>query len=506
MCESPDEEAFKTLDKVLALANERGVRLIIPIVNNFQWWGGAAEYAAFRGKQKNDFWTDPQLIDDFKKTVQFLITRINTVTGVPYREDKCILAWETGNETECPHSWTHEIATYIKSLDSNHLVMDGYNTPVLRDESIDDDTIDVIQTHHYENDPRQMIDHIKASVQKVKGRKPYMLGEFGFISTEATRAVLETVIGEKISGALIWSLRYHHRDGGFFWHSEPAGGDFFKAYHWPGFDSGEIYDERNLMAMMRSKAFGIQELPVPPLEKPAAPALLPIESVGAISWQGSAGASGYNIQRAESEDGPWTRIARNVSDAAFQYRPLFNDTSAEIGKTYYYRVLARNDAGVSPPSNVAGPVEVKYLTFVDEFVNDSKIFYHSRKLSIQRNQARTCKEDNHRLAGEKGEWMIYRTGGPIQLCKVYAYSDDDRITIPSDDKSPLRLKLTLSGDGQTFVEEAVQMKSFGIGQDAYGYLNPALYVMPNIPENTRYLKIEFTGKASLSRVEIQYGH
>ena len=32
-----------------------------------------------------------------------------------------------------------------------------------------------------------------------------------------------------ISGGLIWSLRFHNDDGGFYWHFEPHGGDFFPA-------------------------------------------------------------------------------------------------------------------------------------------------------------------------------------------------------------------------------------------------------------------------------------
>jgi len=48
-----NEKAFRPLDKVLELANRIGIRLIIPLVNNFQWWSGVAEYAAFRGKSNS---------------------------------------------------------------------------------------------------------------------------------------------------------------------------------------------------------------------------------------------------------------------------------------------------------------------------------------------------------------------------------------------------------------------------------------------------------------------
>ena len=50
-----NEEAFRALDKVLEIANEKGIRVIIPFVDNWIWWGGRAEYAAFRGKGKDDF-------------------------------------------------------------------------------------------------------------------------------------------------------------------------------------------------------------------------------------------------------------------------------------------------------------------------------------------------------------------------------------------------------------------------------------------------------------------
>jgi endo-1,4-beta-mannosidase len=119
-----NEEAFRALDKVLAQAAARGIRVIIPLVDQWMWWGGIGEYAAFRGKRAQDFWTDPELLEDFKRTISFVINRKNTLTGTLYRDDKAILAWETGNELANPYSWSREIAAYIKSLDSNHLVLE----------------------------------------------------------------------------------------------------------------------------------------------------------------------------------------------------------------------------------------------------------------------------------------------------------------------------------------------------------------------------------------------
>jgi hypothetical protein len=294
---------------------------------------------------------------------------------------------------------------------------------------------------------------------------------------------------------LIWSLRYHHRDGGFFWHSEPAGGDFFKAYHWPGFPSGQVYDEAELMALMRAKAFEIQGLPVPEPDVPKPPTLLPIENVGAIRWQGSVGASGYDIERAEKPTGPWFRIADHLSDADVQYKPLFNDRSAEIGKEYYYRVRASNSTGESKPGNVVGPVKVNRHTFVDEFENDAKIFIRSNKLIPAHNEARKYKEDIHRINGIQGEWLIYHLEGLMQAVKLYAFSADKTAD----------LLFQVSKDGNEFEKIEARKTDYSSGEAEYGYLKPLLYSIASFPENTQFLKIEFTGAGSLSRIEIQYG-
>ncbi len=156
-----NEEAFQALDKVLDVANKTGVRVIIPFVDNWIWWGGIEQYAKFRGKRKEQFWTDRQLIDDFKKTIEYVVNRRNIYTGIRYKEDKSILAWETGNELQSPAEWTSEIAGYIKQIDGNHLIIDGFHTSVLRDESINDPAIDVVTTHHYAKDFKKMFKHVR---------------------------------------------------------------------------------------------------------------------------------------------------------------------------------------------------------------------------------------------------------------------------------------------------------------------------------------------------------
>lgn len=487
-----NEEAFRALDQALQVANETGVRLVLPLVDNWIWMGGRAEYAGFRGKDKDAFWTDPQVIADFEQTIRFVIERTNTLSGVAYRDDKAILCWETGNELQSPASWTREIAAYIKGLDTNHLVMDGFNASQLRDESLAMPEIDVVTTHHYPGGRGAFADLVRHNWARAKGKKPYVIGEFGFVDTAAMAATMEAVKQTGASGALLWSLRFRNRDGGFYWHSEPSGGNKYKAFHWPGFASGADYDEERLLALVRQNAFAIRGLPMPELTPPATPRLLPIADAAAISWQGSVSAVSYAVERAASQAGPWEVIGDNVDETAVQYRPLFADTRALKGN-WYYRVRARNKAGFSAPSNVAGPVRVEHAVLVDEMADFSQVHARQGLLEVRTNDCRKAKEDAHRIAGLAGSALVYRLASPIESIKVFAFFPHD----------VANLKFATSADGQNYTEVAATKEICSQGGGDYDYWKPVLYQAGSFTPTALFLRIKFTGETQLGRVEIR---
>lgn len=490
-----NEDAFVALDEVLAAAHRHRVRIIVPFIDQHSWWGGTAELAGFRGRKPEEFWTDAQVKADYKAIVAFVLNRVNTVTGIPYCEDKAVLAWETGNELKAPDGWTREMAAYIKSLDSSHLVLDGAARETVSEASLDDPNIDFVQTHHYEKDPRRMIDIIRRNSRLAAGRKPYHVGEFGFLSTEAHRAVLDTVIRENTSGALLWSLRFHSRDGGFYWHHEPFGGDLFKAYHWPGFEISETFDERRMVALLREKAYEIRGATPPPLPAPLAPRLLSVTQGGQLLWRGSVGAEGYDVQRRDSPLGPWRTVGRNVSDARIPYQSPFADADVIPGEEYSYRLTARNCAGSSSPSNTIGPVRIAERTLVDELWNDSRIFLVQGNVRFHQNDARRYKEDCHRLSGEPGSAVVYRVDGELRSVRVYAFSRADQ--------EPLRL--SVSADGRSFdTVESRFTRTTTYSEPVYGFLKADLYTVTPPGPQCQYLRIEFRGETHLARIEIGY--
>ncbi|MCM3870702.1 MAG: fibronectin type III domain-containing protein, partial [Pyrinomonadaceae bacterium] len=247
----------------------------------------------------------------------------------------------------------------------------------------------------------------------------------------------------------------------------------------------------------------IRGLPVPPLEIPAVPTLLETKSVAAISWQGSVGASGYDVERAATSNGPWVVVGANVDDTWVQYRPLFADATAEPGNSYHYRVRAKNGAGSSVPSNIAGPVRVETYTVVDELSDFSRVLSHGGGSGLVTGNARAYKEDGHRVKGGAGSWITYRTPHPLGHVRVLAFMEG----------SEKNFEFSVSQDGNTFAKVEPKVTRFPTEVNPYGYKLPIQYDLPNLSgiRETRsapgnhFLKIVFTGDAQISRVEIRFG-
>ncbi|WAR55298.1 hypothetical protein PtB15_6B37 [Puccinia triticina] len=87
-------------------------------------WNGFSGYA---GRFYNDTSITHITQGWFKDHIKTVINRVNTVTGVTYKDDPTIMTWELSNEPQDPPlSWVAETSAYIKSLAPNHLVTVGF--------------------------------------------------------------------------------------------------------------------------------------------------------------------------------------------------------------------------------------------------------------------------------------------------------------------------------------------------------------------------------------------
>ena len=119
---------------------------------------GAHRYDEREARWGISFYTSAHAKALYKETVRRIVTRVNSVDGVAYKDDPAIFGWELGAElydtsayldpdilakaaegdfdwlakwrrgNPPPSAWTREMATAIKILDPNHLVVDGANT------------------------------------------------------------------------------------------------------------------------------------------------------------------------------------------------------------------------------------------------------------------------------------------------------------------------------------------------------------------------------------------
>ncbi|KAL5221801.1 hypothetical protein ABZP36_026514 [Zizania latifolia] len=135
-----DERVFKALDRVVAEAAQHDVRLILSLANNLDAYGGKRQYVRWAWEEgvsftaSNDsFFFDPAIRDYFKVYIKTLLTRKNHLTGVQYKDDPTIFAWELMNEPRCTSDpsgdtlqrWMEEMAAYVKSIDKKHLLTVG---------------------------------------------------------------------------------------------------------------------------------------------------------------------------------------------------------------------------------------------------------------------------------------------------------------------------------------------------------------------------------------------
>ncbi|KAF8695927.1 hypothetical protein HU200_036803 [Digitaria exilis] len=97
--------------------------------NTFQW---AREQGQNIGSD-DEFFTNPVVKGFYKNHIKTVLTRVNTITGVAYKDDPTIMAWELMNEPRCQsdlsgrtiQSWITEMAAHVKSIDARHLLEAG---------------------------------------------------------------------------------------------------------------------------------------------------------------------------------------------------------------------------------------------------------------------------------------------------------------------------------------------------------------------------------------------
>ncbi len=381
---------LQKLDYMLAKANELGIKLILPLVNNWQDFGGMDQYVTWYGLQYHDqFYTDPRIKQDYKDWFTTLANRTNSITGVQYKNDPAIFSWELGNEPRCiatlPTSgtctqqtlidWADEMSTYIDSVDANHMISVGdegfldwnrpNDWPYNAADGVDHEALSALPnidyaTYHVYPDSwgnkdvpwvtQWIVDHQAAAAAL---GKPAVLEEFGLrdqaLRDGAYQTWVDTVRTGGGDGWAFWILTGIQEDGQLY----------------PDYDGFRVNHPSATATLLSNAAVAIGGGggDVTPPAAPGTPSVSAVTSTGAgLSWSASAdtggsGLAGYLVYRADQ------LLGQPTSNS-------FTVTGLTPSTEYQVHVRARDRAGnLSAPSapvtfttlpGVAGTCQVTY--------------------------------------------------------------------------------------------------------------------------------------------------
>ena len=428
-----NETAFRKIDKMLELANRYQMKVILCLVKENRYWGGTDSFAKLY--ESENYYEDEKAKEGFKHLLKTFADRVNHFTGISYKEDKAILAWEFGNEVPNEKgAWIQEMGIYMKSLDPNHLIGDSRRANGLEQmmdfiEGITqtETVIDLVKSRKYPNyNPNTSVDELW---EVCKGVRPLYFDEFQRL--DDFDEVVEEIYNSGSSGGLLWSLMKPQVKGGIgghaLFHSYSWGGS-----RWPGFASGDYFNESKNLQSLRDYSYKIQGKPIPPIVAPTTPPYLyPSlrEDAVALKWRISPGARFYDVERSEHPDGPWKRIKSDL-DISFDlyFYPLFSDTDIKSQKEYYYRVIGKNQSGKTPPSNVIGPLSPSVNMWMDNLKDFTYSLSHSQNLVINSEtwpRLRKTEEDYYqaeRVANTGNAELVYHASN-IQWAQIITFSE-----------------------------------------------------------------------------------
>jgi len=137
------EAHYDSLDYAVYKAGMLGLRLVMPLVNNWPDYGGMQQYVKWFLDLDDDsygdavnhdkFYTDRRIRRCYLAYVEHVLNRRNRYTGIRYRDDPTIMAWELANEPRNRSdktgaevlAWAREVSAHIKRWAPRQLVAVG---------------------------------------------------------------------------------------------------------------------------------------------------------------------------------------------------------------------------------------------------------------------------------------------------------------------------------------------------------------------------------------------
>lgn len=339
-----NDEAFATIDFAIAYAGTLGIRLILPLTDEWQYYhGGHRDFTTPLGLSSADFYSDDRAIAAYQDYVAMILGRTNELTGIPYVNDPTIMAWELGNELEgMTAPWIEEQVDFIRQRAPQQLVAAG------RRFDIDPDTLavpalDIVDVHYYP--PTATRVSADAATVAAAG-KVYMAGEYA--STAASPALLDPLVTDpNVTGMLFWSQFGNNDRGGLVPHDDGF------TLHAPGASDGE----RGRVAAIAAYAAALgSQRSAPAVGTALITAIERVDGINSVSWRGASGAAGYRLERSVNGD-PWVPVAAQVGAEV----GASTDFSSPAGAVYRVVTIDPSGADATMSDPVATAIDTRVL-------------------------------------------------------------------------------------------------------------------------------------------------
>ena len=376
-----NDAAFQSSDYALAAAKQHGMRLIIPLVGDCATCagGGIGQYLAWAGKPSfQDFFTDPAILAAYEKHIDAVLNHRNAITGVLYRDDPTIMAWENcnmcgifplltgGGEAGLAQvsAWSEKVGSHTKQVDAKHLYLDTTGIFRAYPAVLNNPSSDLVTFEFYphwdsllsSHDPPTTAATFTRDAATITGRgKVFIVNEFGWDTTDwrttaSLRELLDVLAKDpNVSGDDFWALQAHLDNFGFQPIPADARDEAFArtgecgewwALYYPGIKTS-VMSAEDMAAraqMLRTHAYTMAGLAVPKHAIPPAPVVTSTVIGGLVAWRGSAGAVRYSIERKDAASAEWRNVCdRCVTDAG---DPWVDPHPSLLGAQY--RVIAWN--------------------------------------------------------------------------------------------------------------------------------------------------------------------
>jgi mannan endo-1,4-beta-mannosidase len=144
-----NDTLLRGLDRLMVMLGKRKMKAVLYLNNSWEWSGGFIKYLEWAGAGKaplptlagwdafskyvSQYHKNDSCRVMFENHVRFIVSRRNSISGLPYKDDPAIFSWQIANEPrpfgkdnkEAFAGWIGGVARLIKSLDPNHMVSTG---------------------------------------------------------------------------------------------------------------------------------------------------------------------------------------------------------------------------------------------------------------------------------------------------------------------------------------------------------------------------------------------